>query len=35
MLASSAINSEIENVHVTEATITKADNKVGGNSRNY
>ena len=30
MLASSAINSEIENVHVTEATITKADNKVGG-----
>lgn len=30
VLASSAINSEIENVHVTEATITKADNKVGG-----
>lgn len=29
-LARTAINSEIENVHITEATINKADNKVGG-----
>ncbi|WP_308780139.1 ZmpA/ZmpB/ZmpC family metallo-endopeptidase-related protein [uncultured Clostridium sp.] len=29
-LAKLAINSEIENVHITEATITNANNKVGG-----